>query len=241
MSAHEVDRALVRAAWSLGLAPARVLARLGAPQVGERAACERLRRLVRAGSLQRVRVSGGRGSLFLYGVAAARPPGARAWRPSSAQLDHTLDVGECLVALVAEHDGWVPTGWEGEAEVRAWAGPGSPYPDGLVRVRDARGDGAEVAWWVEVDRATESRAAWRAKLARYLAQPSTTTDLSVVLVVTTGRRRAGGVASVAREMGADLLVTTLAAVRTSTNPLVLPALGEAVVPLAEATRGASKG
>lgn len=236
MSPDATDRSLVRAAWSLGLAPGRVVTALGAPGLSAAAATVRLRRLLAAGSLTRVRVSGGRGALFLYGAApAARPPGTRAWRPSPAQLDHTLDVGAALVALVAAHDGLVATGWEGEAEVRAWAVPGAPFPDAVVHLLDTRAPSpVELAWDVEVDRATESRAAWRAKLARYAARPPETDRL--VVVVTTGRRRAAGIAETAAGAGVRLVVTTLAAVLAGPSAACVDSAGCLVTTLPAASR-----
>jgi hypothetical protein len=236
VSPDATDRALVRAAWSLGLAPARVVLALGAPGLRPAAGAARLRRLLAAGSLQRIKVSGGRGALHLYGAAPrARPPGGRAWRPSVAQLDHTLDVGAVLAALVADHDGLVPTAWEGEAEVRAWAPPGAPFPDGVIHLLDTRARSPiEITWALEVDRATESRAVWRAKLARYAAHPVQGPRLLVV--VTTGRRRAAGIAETATEAGVGLVVTTLAAVAAGPAAPVVASGTFAVGTLAQASR-----
>jgi hypothetical protein len=103
-----------------------------------------------------------------------------------------------------------------------------PFPDARV-VWSL--DGTSGAWLLEVDRATESRPAWRRKLARYLAADV----LQPILAVTTSERRALGLAQVAADIGADVLATTNAHVRDENDPPVFDALRSRRVPLTEAT------
>ena len=96
----------------------------------------RLRRLHQHQYLRQHRLLHPAGSLWLYtvGPAALLPGDARPWQPSLAQTSHTLAVGDTLVALT--RTGFCPgltiTSWQGEAEIRAWAAPGAPYPDAHV-------------------------------------------------------------------------------------------------------------
>lgn len=226
------DRALVRAAWSLGAATHATLRALVSPQTDGETLRRRMRKLHRAGYLVQTRHVGGAGCLWLYsaGPRAIERGEPRPWRPGAAQIEHTVAIGEVVVALT--RPGFaapaVVTGWEGEAELRAWAGPGDPFPDARVTWALDRTSGA---WLVEADRATESRPAWRRKLARYLAadvrQP--------ILAVTTSERRAAGLAQVAADIGADVLATTNAHVRDFDDPPVFDALRRRRVPLTEAT------
>jgi hypothetical protein len=71
-------------------------------------------------------------------------------------------------------------------------------------------------WFVEVDRATESHAAWRRKLVRYLALPRSET----VLAITTSRARAQALAILAGEFGLDLAATTIGEASSSADPVV---------------------
>ncbi|HEV2890456.1 MAG TPA: replication-relaxation family protein [Frankiaceae bacterium] len=132
-------------------------------------------------------------------------PGFRdAWRPSDAQLLHTLAVGDTLAALLrtGRLGSLVVTSWRGEAELRAWHRPGEPIPDLQV---EWTAPGREGRWCVEVDRGTESRNAWRRKLARYVHVRGLT-----VLVVTTSDARARNLAILARELGVAALTTDAA-------------------------------
>jgi hypothetical protein len=126
---------------------------------------------------------------------------ADAWRPSDAQLLHTLAIGDTLAALLTP--GRLGTlraaAWRGEAELRAWHAPGDAVADLHLAWTGPDQSGA---WHVEVDRATESRNAWRRKLVRYLHAPGR--DL---LVVTTSTERARNIAILARELGVPALTT----------------------------------
>lgn len=222
------DRALIRAAWSLGLATHETLRLLVSPQTRANTLRRRLGQLHRHGYLTQSRHVGPGGCIWLYGAGArARGPSDRQpWRPSLNQLAHTLAVGDVLVALA--RPGFaaplVVTEWQGEAELRAWATPGAPFPDARVswRRNDATG-----TWLVEVDRATESHAAWRRKLIRYLTAQTNGT----VLAITTTTARARGLAAVAAEIGLDLMATTLHDVWSSEHPRVYDSLSRSIRPL----------
>ena len=162
----ERDRELVRAAWSLGLATHETLRLLVSPQTRANTLRRRLCLLHSNGYLMQTRHVGPGRCIWLYGAGprALTPGEPRPWRPSLAQLEHTLAVGDVLVALTRPRPGLTITAWQGEAELRAWAAPGAPYPDARVTWEAS---GARGAWLVEVDRATESHAAWRRKVVRY--------------------------------------------------------------------------
>jgi hypothetical protein len=214
------DHAIVRAAWSFGYAPAHVLRSLTSPITSPGTFSDRLRRLHRAELLVQTRFVAPAGGLWLYGV------GRRAlfvgdntpWRPGMAQLEHTLAVADAVVQL--QRPGFAPplqvTGWQGEAELRAWAPPGAPFPDARLEWSAPNGSGA---WLLELDRATESRGAWRRKLARYLA----TDTHELVLAVTTSSTRAEHLAVLAADLGAPVLATTARDVRAELDPTVYDA------------------
>jgi hypothetical protein len=212
------DRKLIHNCWSLGYAPAAHLRALVSPDTSVDTFRKRLRRLHRASYLQQTSYVAPQGGLWLYGVGrAALPAGSpAAWRPSLAQVEHTLAVGQAVVALT--RPGFTPalriTGWQGEAELRAWAPPGWPYPDARIAWTTEDRPGS---WLVEVDRATETRPAWRRKLVRYL----TAAHPDPVLVLTTSQPRATGLAVVAADLGVPLLATTLTAVCEQDDPEVL--------------------
>lgn len=216
------DEQIVHAAWSLGYAPACTLQALLVPEVHQRSFRRYLRRLHLAGYLAQRSVLARTGTLWLYGrgktglaVGASRP-----WRPSLSQLEHTLAVGDALVALTRPGfaPGHVVTGWQGEAEIRAWSRPGEPYPD--LRVAWQR-QGRPGAWLVEVDRATESRGAWRPKLARYVdAQLRHRCPAEPILALTTSDARALGLAQLAAEVGVRMIATTIHHVGNSGDPWV---------------------
>lgn len=227
------DRALIRAAWSLGAATHSTLRALVSPATQADTLRRRLRQLHRAGYLTQSRHIGAAGCLWLYGAGrnALVRNEPRPWRPGLAQIEHTLAVGEVIVALTRHGfaSPLVVTGWQGEAELRAWAAPGAPFPDARVawRVGDRAG-----AWLVEVDRATESSAAWRRKLVRYL-----TTDVrEPVFAVTTSARRAAMLATVARDLGVPLHATTATAVRDDNDPSVYDAVSGCRLALSETCR-----
>ena len=214
------DRALMHVAWSLGAVTAPTMQPLVGSTTHPDTFRRRLRRLHREGYLTQTRHIGPAGCVWLYslGPRGRAPDGARPWRPSIAQLEHTMVVGDAIVALT--RPGFAAPieviGWHGEAELRGWAQPGQPFPDAGVTWQRGSVRGA---WLVEVDRATESHAAWRRKLVRYLAhQPGT------ILALTTTPVRAKRIARVASDLGVDLLATTLAAVVTDDDPLVFDAL-----------------
>lgn len=214
------DRPILRAAWSLGYAPAKVLRALTSPDrslVGFRT---RLSDLHRAGylALTPYVLPGGGGWLYSLGQAGLPPGDPRPWRPGVGQILHTVEVGEAVVALT--RPGFAaplqPTGWQGEAELRGWAAPGAPYPD--ARVAWSAGD-QRGSWLLELDRDTESRPAWRRKLARYLAVPRP----ELVLAVAPSLRRAQQIAALAADMGVPLLATTQTAVCGELDPTVFDA------------------
>ena len=160
------DREPIRTVWSLGATTSDVLGQLVSPQTGPRALRRRLHELCEAGYLRQRRIVGGQGHTYLYTTRAAanriEPGTGEGWQPSLAQLEHTLLTGRVIAALVRGH-ALAParvTAWQGEAEVRSWARPGDPYPDGRIEWIDGRRTGA---WLLEVDRGAESRTAWRRK------------------------------------------------------------------------------
>lgn len=213
------DRALMHVAWSLGAATAPTLQALVGSTTHPDTFRRRLRRLHREGYLTQTRHVGPAGCVWLYslGPRGRAPDGARPWRPSIAQIEHTIAVGDALVALT--RPGFASpvevVGWQGEAELRGWAEHGEPFPDACVTWR--RGE-IRGAWLVEVDRATESHAAWRRKLVRYLAhQPGT------VLALTTTSARAKRIARAASDLGVDLISTKLRAVLADNDPVVYDA------------------
>lgn len=214
------DHAILRTAWSLGYAPASALRALTSPETSAGTFRDRLRRLHRAKYLRQQRFVAPAGGLWLYaiGSAAALPGDAAPWRPGLAQVEHTLAVADVVVQL--QRPGFAApltvTGWQGEAELRAWAPPGAPFPDARLQWHCPAGEGT---WLVELDRATQSRTVWRRKLARYLAAD----DIGVVLAVTTSATRAGHLAVLAADLGVPLLATTAAAVRDETDPCVFDA------------------
>lgn len=228
------DRRLIQAAWSLGYAPATTLQAIVSPHVAKGTLRDRLRRLHQNHYLVQHRFVGPVGGLWLYGIgpAALTPDQKDHWRPSLAQISHTLAVGEAVVDL--QRAGFAAplqiTGWKGEAELRAWAEPGAPYPDAEITWRHANVDGR---WHVEVDRATESRAVWRRKLVRYLTFGSE----GPVLVLTTSGARARNLALVAAELGVWVLATTSDVVKVQLDPWVLDSRARQRRPLS-ATAGA---
>lgn len=200
------DRALIRAVWSLGATTSDVLQQLVSPETGPRAMRRRLHVLCAAGYLRQRRIIGGQGHTYLYTTrpAASRlePGTGEGWQPSLAQLEHSLLTGRVIAALVrgAALAPAQATGWQGEAELRSWARPGDPYPDGRLTWVEGRRSGA---WLLEVDRGTESRAAWRRKLGRYLvADPA-----DDVLAITPSAARGAALTGLARSEG--LVVTSL--------------------------------
>lgn len=231
----ERDRELVRAAWSLGLATHETLRLLVSPQTRANTLRRRLCLLHRNGYLAQTRHVGPGRCIWLYGAGprALTPGEPRPWRPSLAQLEHTLAVGDVLVWLTRARPGLRVTGWQGEAELRAWAQPGAPYPDARVAwmIDDVRG-----AWQVEVDRGTESHAAWRRKLVRYLGAGDRPEP---VLAVTTSSSRATSLARLAAEVGVRLLATTVSSVRTDADPVVFDAFARRMTFLTIASRGSS--
>lgn len=216
----ERDHAIVHAAWSFGYAPAHVLRSLTSPATSPGTFRDRLRRLHRAQLLVQTRFVAPAGGLWLYGIgrAALLAGDAAPWRPGLAQLEHTLAVADAVVHL--QRPGFAAplqiTSWQGEAELRAWAAPGAPFADARLTWSAPSGSGV---WLLELDRATESRTAWRRKLARYLSSPGD----ELILAVTTTTARAEHLAVLAADLGAPLLATTTAAVRDDLDPSVYDA------------------
>ena len=218
MALTDRDRQILHACWSLGAAPAHALRALISPHIGPDTFRHRLAKLHRAGYLDQQRYIAPAGALWLYSVGrrTLRPGERRPWRPGLWQVQHTLDVADAIVALTRPGFA-IPgelMGWQGEAEVRSWAAPGAPYPDAVIRWQRGALAGA---WWVELDRATESRTAWRRKLVRYL----TTQTTDPILALTTSAARAAGLAQVAADVGVPLLATTLTACQQTPDPDVL--------------------
>jgi len=143
-------------------------------------------------------------------------------------VEHTLDVANSIVTLT--RPGFAlpveVTGWQGEAEIRSWAPPGSPFPDARIHWRR---DATIGSWPIEVDRATESRTAWRRKLIRYL----TAQNSDPILALTTSEARATGLAHVASEVGVPLLATTLRACQDTLDPHVLDTRTRRRLPLSQ--------
>lgn len=226
----ERDRELVRAAWSLGLATHETLRVLVSPQTRANTLRRRLCLLHRNGYLTQTRHIGPGRCIWLYGAGrrALTPGEPRPWRPSLAQLEHTLAVGDVLVSLTRPRPELIVTGWQGEAELRAWAVPGAPYPDARVtwRIGDTLG-----AWRVEVDRGTESQGAWRRKLVRYLSSPGGET----VLAITPDSRRARAIAVVAAEVGVRLAAVAQPSLALD-DPLVFDAATRRLIPLIVASK-----
>ena len=224
------DRALMHVAWSLGAVMAPTMQALVRSTTHPDTFRRRLRRLHREGYLTQTRHIGPAGCVWLYslGPRGRAPDGARPWRPSISQLEHTIAVGDAIVALT--RPGFAAPieviSWHGEAELRGWAQSGQPFPD--ARVTWQRGS-VRGAWLVEVDRATESHAAWRRKLARYLAhQPGT------ILALTTTSARAQRIARTASDLGVHLVATTLRNAFVESNPLVYDAVQRRSRPLTDA-------
>src|SRR3954468_3375735 len=115
------DRAIVHAAWSLGLATSATLRALVAPEISLQAFRRRLRALNKSGHLVVLTFPGGTGHLWLYGATkrGLAADSQRPWRPSLAQLQHTIEVGEAIVALIRPGfaEPLTVTAWQGEAEV----------------------------------------------------------------------------------------------------------------------------
>ncbi len=205
-----VDRALLRAAWSLGWGSTATLAGLVVPDRGLPAVERRLRVLCTAGYLRALRLLfGPAGHRLLYApgrLAARVDPGlAGGWRPALAAVEHTVAVGRVLLAGHAA--GLAPplvvTGWRGEAELRAWALPGEPLPDAALSWVAA---GRRGEWLLEVDRGTEGRGQWERKLARYLDVPRH----ALVVVVAPCPARARRLAQLASGTGVPLVSLTAA-------------------------------
>lgn len=223
------DRALVRAAWSLGLATHETLRLLISPQTRANTLRRRLCLLHRDGYLLQTRHLGRGGAIWLYGAGprALAPGDPRPWRPGLAQLEHTLAVGDVLVSLTRSRPGVRITGWQGEAELRSCAAPGAPYPDARVTWEVGLTHGG---WLVEVDRATESHAAWRRKLVRYLVAGT----VEPVLAVTTTTARAKAIASLAAEVGVPLVATSADTIASQGADVVFDGRTKRVTTLASA-------
>lgn len=234
----ERDHALIHAAWSLGLATSETLRSLVSPHTSAGTLRDRIRVLHREHYLTQVRYIAPKGALWLYGAGpkTRRPHERPGWKPSLAQIEHTLAVGDAIVALT--RPGFaspiVVTGWQGESEIRAWAEPGHPYPDAHITWHL---DGTRGGWLVEVDRSTESRAAWRRKLARYLALPS----MDPILVLTRTRQRAANIAALASDVGVPLLTTSQLAATTTLDPPVFDATGRRIASLSAVCAASTPG
>lgn len=149
----------------------RVLARLAALDVV--ATLDRRIGGVRAGSaglVYSLGLAGQRLEPFLAADHGAEPSARprRPWTPGATFLAHALDVAELYVQLrERERTGTLTLG-EYLTEPATW----QPHAFGGYLKPDAyavlRADGVEDSWWVEVDRATESRPTLRRKLLGYI-------------------------------------------------------------------------
>ncbi len=216
------DRTIIATATSLGHATSEGLRRLISPSTSPNTFTSRLRVLVARRYLTRTDVIVGLRRIYLYGPGPrSREPGSpRSWAPALTQLAHTLAVETTLIRLLDPTlaPAISRTGWHGEAEHRAWARPGEPYPDLNIRWEAAL-DGDEIAgqWAVEVDRASEAKAAWRRKLARYWEDYTATRQ---ILVVTTSDTRARNLARLAAADGYPAITTTFTRLHDRPEPLV---------------------
>jgi len=172
LSGHQLDRLHFAALTPPHRARSRVLKRL----VAWRAVTTLSRRVggVRAGSA---------GLIYTLDVAGQRAlqlldrsdhgPARRPWTPGQMFTAHSLAVSELYVALrEAERRGELEL-LDLRAEPACWQRTttlGTLKPDAYVLV--AHGE-MEDAWWVEVDRSTESRATLRRKLELYLLAAQT--------------------------------------------------------------------
>jgi hypothetical protein len=231
------DRDLLHVAWSLGWATPGAIGGLGSPGSTGSSVDRRLFRLRQQGMLRPMDLPQGprrhRTLLAVSRRAREVDPGlAGGWRPPPAAAWHSVDVGLALLAATdpALAPGLRVESWQGEAELRAWVRQGQPYPDARVSWATAAGRGR---WWVEVDRGTEGRAAWRRKLARY-------GELRAgdwVLAVTTGDVRSRHLAGLAVESAVPLVACTLAAFRAGGDPEVYVSPVRQRARLSEAMRG----
>jgi hypothetical protein len=229
------DRVVLGVVWSLGWVTPGAIAGLAAPDRSQATVTKRLFRLRQEGLLRAQFLPQGprhhRILLALTARAGRVDPGlADGWRPPPAAAWHSVDVGLALLAAARASlcPGVRVAGWQGEAELRAWAAPGEPYPDARVGWVSGPHRGR---WWLEVDRGTEGRAAWRRKLARYQAVP----DGDAVVALTTGEVRARHLAELAVDAGVPLLSCTLDAWVRGGDPAVYAAPQRRRVPLSEAT------
>lgn len=221
----ELDRPIIATCYSLGLASPATLYALHFPDRTFSALYQRLYRLRHAGYLDQLNRPGARG-LHAVGRASLPPGTPRPWRPSLAQLDHTLAVGDTLAALAAP--GRLPelriTGWKGEAELREWAEAGQPFPD--LQISWAAGQRSGT-WQVEVDRGTESQGQWRRKLSRYLSRwPD-----AQLLAVTPGAVRARNLAQLGADMGMHLQAMPAGALADPATARVYDSRQRRLVPL----------
>lgn len=200
------ERRILHAVWSLGRVPGGPLAALACPGQSAAVVRARLSGLARGGLLVRRWVPDEVCGDWFYelGRRGVRSDAgfAGGWRPPLAQAAHTAAVGASLVGLLAGVPGWAVESWQGEAQLRGWARPGEPFPDARLVFAAA---GVRVAVLLEVDLGTESRAAWRTKLGRYLAYPLP----GVLLAVTTTPARARRLAAEAGALGVPMCATTL--------------------------------
>lgn len=232
------DRAIIDTVVRLGATTSTVLRQLHAPDTDPQTVRRRLRRLTRARLLTATGHVSPDAALHLYtvGPAALAPGQDRPWAPSLGQLEHTLAVGDTLLALTNPHlaPGMRMIGWHGEAELRGWAQPGHPRPDLRAHWQAGHTDpaGAQGCGWldVEVDRGTEAGPAWRRKLARYLAH---TPDAHVLAVTTTGDR-AKNLAEIALGVGVHLLALDSTALAVGEDPVVYDTHGRRRHPLSHA-------
>jgi hypothetical protein len=223
------DQQIVDTVARLGAAPTATLQALHSPHTTHSNMSRRLRQLCDHRLLRLSRHGGPVRNIWLYtiGPAALTPGQPRPWHPPLAQLQHTVAIGDALVALLrpTAAPGLLVTEWQGEAELRAWEQPGHPRPDLRVRwVANADADspaGQRRGGWldVEVDRGTEGRGAWRRKLARYLTYTST----AQILTVTTTDVRARSIAETAHAVGMRLLALSEADLLAGGDPLVYDA------------------
>jgi hypothetical protein len=241
------DRQIIDTTIRLGTATSAALQALHAPGIRADTFRDRLRALASSGYLKQTPHIGPAGCIRLYtaGRAALVPGQPRPWQPPLAQLEHTLAITDTLLALL--HPALAPdllvTGWQGEAELRAWEQPGHPRPDLRIHwqlshtdtaTEGRRPDDESRCGWleVEVDRGTEARGAWRRKLARYLTYLPT----AQMLTVTTSDTRARHIAELGHATGTRMLALHFAALAAGGDPVVYDAAHRRRHPLTAALR-----
>jgi Replication-relaxation len=195
------ERSLMLSLARLGAAPAEPLSRLAGARSNIRSAQRHLASLTTRELIARSRTPG-LPAVFSVTRTGYRslglPPG---WRPSPSQLQHTLAVAAVLADLMVTGP-LAEASWQGEAQLRAAAGSRrAAVPDALLHA-------GQLPIALEVDRGTESAAAWSRKLGRYQAAGLLTA--SPLLVVTISTRHAARILGLAQAAGIHAAVAVRA-------------------------------